>query len=138
VRSELIDLMPEGIVPIGLDLVSASYDRATETIERGQIQVLVLKPHLCGSFGRAFTLARTAAARGVKVVLSSLYDSPVGIATLIHFAVALGLSETAHGLNTLGLIYPHPCPELRPGRDGRILVPRGHGLGLPPGDWMPE
>ena len=138
VRSELIDLLPEGIVPIGLDLVSASYERATETIERGQIQVLVLKPHLCGSFGRAFMLARTAAARRVNVVLSSLYDSPVGIATLIHFAVALGLADTAHGLNTLSLTYPHPCAELRPGRDGRILVPRGPGLGLPSGDWMPE
>ena len=138
VRADLIDLLPEGVAPIGLDLIDASVERAKETIERGQIQTLILKPHLCGSFGSAFALARTAAARRVRVVLSSLYDSPVGIATLIHMAVALGLSATAHGLNTLSLTYPHPCAALRPGRDGRILVPRGPGLGLPPGPWIPS
>jgi len=138
VRSDLIDLLPEGVVDLGLDLVTTSFERALETVERGQIQVLVLKPHLCGSFGKTFALARTARARGVKVVLSSLYDSPVGIATLLHLCVALGLDSTSHGLNTLSLIYPHPCAELRPQRDGRIVIPRGPGLGLPAGAWMPE
>jgi L-alanine-DL-glutamate epimerase-like enolase superfamily enzyme len=138
VSVELIDLLPTGIVPLALDLVSCSFEQAIECVERRQIDVLVLKPQLCGSFGRAFTLARTARARGVQVVLSSLYDSPVGIATLLHFAVALGVDDCAHGLNTLSLIYPHPCALLKPGKDGRILIPTGLGLGLGEGPWMPK
>jgi L-alanine-DL-glutamate epimerase-like enolase superfamily enzyme len=138
VDAKLIDLLPTGIVPLALDLVSCSFEQAIECVERRQIDVLVLKPQLCGSFGRAFTLARTARARGVQVVLSSLYDSPVGIATLLHFGVAVGLDDCAHGLNTLSLIYPHPCALLKPGKDGRILIPTGPGLGLGEGPWMPK
>ena len=68
--------------------------------------------------------------KGIQVVLSSLYDGPVGIAALLHLAVALGLTESAQGLNTLALCTPHPCRVLKPGRDGRIAVPEGAGLGL--------
>ena len=90
---------------------------------------------LCGTWHRAFTLIDAARRRGLKIILSCLYDSPVGIATMLHLAAALGLDRHAHGLNTLNLIYPHPCPILRP-KHGRIAVPSGVGLGLPPGAWL--
>ena len=59
VRADLIDLLPQDVVPLGLDLVSTSYTRILEAVDRGLIDVLILKPQLCGSFGRAFALART-------------------------------------------------------------------------------
>jgi L-alanine-DL-glutamate epimerase-like enolase superfamily enzyme len=122
-------------VPIAADLMGGSFEEVLEALEAMHVQVLILKPQLCGTWHRAFTLIDAARRRGIKIILSCLYDSPVGIATMLHLAAALGLDRHAHGLNTLNLIYPHPCPILRP-KLGRITVPPGAGLGLPPGAWL--
>jgi L-alanine-DL-glutamate epimerase-like enolase superfamily enzyme len=136
--SALLEILPDGLVPLAVDLAQTPLQRAREAIECARVHTLVLKPHLCGSYGAAFDLAQMARAQGVQVVLSSLYDSPVGITALLHMVLALGLDHTAHGLNTLNLIYPHPHPALRPNRQGRIVPPAGAGLGLGAGPWHPK
>jgi L-alanine-DL-glutamate epimerase-like enolase superfamily enzyme len=134
VYAPLLEDLGNPAVPIAADLMGGSFEEVLAAIEAMHMQVLILKPHLCGTWHRTFTLIDAARRRGIKVILSCLYDSPVGVATMLHLAAALGLDQYAHGLNTLSLIYPHPCPILRP-KHGRIPLLTGPGLGLPNGAW---
>ncbi len=122
--------IPRDIVPLAVDVLDLAPGEATRLVSGLGIRTLVVKPQLLGTWGAAIDLIQMAQSKGIQVVLSSLYDGPVGIAALLHLAVALGLTETAQGLNTLALCTPHPCQDLKPGRDGRIAVPEGPGLGL--------
>tara|TARA_B100000674_G_scaffold445007_1_gene411006 strand:- start:247 stop:1209 length:963 start_codon:yes stop_codon:yes gene_type:complete len=122
--------VPRDILPIAADVVDLAPGEANRLVSSLGVRTLVVKPQLFGTWGAAINLIQMAQSKGIQVVLSSLYDGPVGIAALLHLAVALGLTESAQGLNTLALCTPHPCRVLKPGRDGRIAVPEGAGLGL--------
>ena len=125
-----LDQLPQDIVPLAVDVLELARGEAIRLVTGLGVRTLVVKPQLLGTWGAAIDLIQMAKSKGIKVVLSSLYDGPVGIAALVHLAVALGLTETAQGLNTLALCTPHPCQALKPGKDGRIAVPEGAGLGL--------
>lgn len=62
---------------------------------------IVLKPTLLGGLERAAAFARTAEKSGLKTVITSTFESPVGIAALAHFAAAHGTANCAAGLETL-------------------------------------
>lgn len=122
--------LPGDIVPLAADLLDLAPGEAGRLVSSLGVRTLVVKPQLLGTWGAAVDLIQMARSKGIQVVLSSLYEGPVGISALLHLAMALGLTETAQGLNTLALCTPHPCSSLKPGRDGRIPVPDGSGLGL--------
>jgi len=125
-----LEQIPRDIVPLAADVLDLAPGEATRLVTGLGIRTLVVKPQLLGTWGAGISLIQMAQSKGIQVILSSLYDGPVGIAALLHFAVALGLTKSAQGLNTLALCTPHPCNILKPGRDGRIAVPEGPGLGL--------
>lgn len=65
------------------------------------ISVIVLKPTLLGGLERAAMFARQAREMNIKVIVSSCFESSVGIAALIQFAATYNTIDTAAGLDTL-------------------------------------
>ena len=112
--------VPRDILPIAADVVDLAPGEANRLVSSLGVRTLVVKPQLFGTWGAAINLIQMAQSKGIQVVLSSLYDGPVGIAALLHLAVALGLTESAQGLNTLALCTPSlPSLEARSGWSNR-------------------
>ncbi|MEM7288410.1 MAG: o-succinylbenzoate synthase [Actinomycetota bacterium] len=82
--------------------------------------VVVVKPALVGGITDTLELASRTSAGGLDVVLSSLYDGPVGLAAWCHLAAALG-GDRAHGLGTATLLADAGAGHLVP-RRGRIRL----------------
>ncbi len=65
------------------------------------VQAIVLKPTMLGGFDRTAGWARKASECNIKVVISSCFESQVGIAALTQFAAAFKTFNTPVGLDTL-------------------------------------
>jgi len=72
------------------DLLSHDYSAA-----------VILKPTLLGGLERTAALARAAHKLDMKIVISSSFESSIGIAALAQFAAAYSSPDTAAGLDTL-------------------------------------
>jgi O-succinylbenzoate synthase len=86
----------------------AALDESLLSMEPDQFQpfsglkAIILKPMLLGGFERAARLARKAGGCGVMPVVSSSFESGVGILSLAHFAAALISTDIPCGLDTCG------------------------------------
>lgn len=120
-------------VPIGADEAVASVAAARELLAARAADVLVVKPARVGGPARAWEIAAAAAAEGVTMVISTLFETGVGLAAAL--AVAAGLPavagaarDYAHGLATADLLesdlLAHPLRAV----DGRMDVPVGIAL----------
>lgn len=69
--------------------------------EHDYARAVILKPTLLGGFELAAGFAGVAVEMGIKVVVSSSFESSVGIAALANFAAAYSAPNTAAGLDTL-------------------------------------
>ena len=91
-----------------------------EIVRGGLADVLVLKPALVGGITDTLGLVDRARQGGLDVVLSSIYDGPVGLSAWCHLAAALG-GDRAHGLGTATLLADAGAGHLVP-RQGRITL----------------
>ena len=106
-------------------------DRISEAADAGRCSFVVLKPMALGGLGRCMRLAATARARGAEVVVSHLFDGPVGLAAAAELALALRPTPAAG-------LAPHPGLGVWPAavspafQGARLAVHDRPGLGLPP------
>lgn len=84
------------------------------------VAAVVLKPTLLGGFEKAAAFARAASNLGAKVVFTSTFESPVGIAALAHLAAAYGSENTAAGLETVNWFEQQLLTEPVSLTNGRI------------------
>jgi o-succinylbenzoate synthase len=93
--------LPASPWPVALDetLVGLSLPAALAILDRPGIGAVVLKPGLLG-FETAAQIGRAAAARGLGVVVSSCFESGLGLRVLA--ALAAAWPGTAAGLGTAG------------------------------------
>ena len=84
----------------------AALDRLVEV---GAIEVAVLKPAVLGGPHAAYDLARRAAMRGVRSVVSTFICGPAGLRTARDTAVAVD-PHGVHGIGTAAL-FANPMPE---------------------------
>ena len=94
--TELPSLWMDTGLPIALDETLALPQG--EAFVRGWVAAVVLKPTIVGGFGRTLSLAATARTVGARPILSSAYESGVGVRGLVALAAATG-AEPA-GLDT--------------------------------------
>jgi o-succinylbenzoate synthase len=119
-------------IPWAADESLADEDTTRDILDRGACSALVLKPANLGLL-RCLALATEARRRGLKVIVTHLFDGPIGLATACELALALAGDTLPCGLDLHGglLVYPPmDIPQLRePGR----IVPSGRpGHGLAP------
>jgi O-succinylbenzoate synthase len=89
-------------VPISLDESLSEYF-ATGMQSRFVPAAVILKPTLVGGWGRCLSLYQWAQSRGVRVVVSSAFESAVGMQSLIHLAAVVS-EGTPCGLDTASWI----------------------------------
>jgi o-succinylbenzoate synthase len=123
-------------VPIAADEAAASVREVRGLLEAGAIDVLVIKPARVGGPGAVAEIAALAAARGVPVVISTLFETGIGIAAAL--AMAMDVPEVAsehwpepldHGLATAGLLEHDLLARSLIVEDGRMRAPAGGGAG---------
>ena len=89
-----------------------------------------MKPSRVGGAVETLRIAVVAADAGIPVVLSTFFETGIGLAAALHVAAALRGDDVAHGIATA-----RP-PRLRPPRrrpaaaDGAIDLPDSPGLGV--------
>ena len=101
--SRLAPRRPAGGPPIAADETIRRPADARQVGSEGLAEVIVVKPTMVGGIGPTLALAAEAGVNGVDVVVSSLYDGPVGLGAWLHLAAALP-GGRAHGLGTAALL----------------------------------
>ncbi len=107
------------------------------------IETVVIKPYTLSDYW-SLTPAHNAIRLGMKVVITSIMESAVGVAHALHaaalvdaWAIREGVSTMAHGLATSSL-FERDLAELPPIVNGMMEVPTGPGLGITPDESMIE
>lgn len=126
-------------VPIAADESCTSVRAARELLDGEAVDVLVVKPARVGGRVAAAEIAEMAMDRGVPVVVSTLFETGIGIAAALAVAAALpgapgdGLeARPDHGLATSGLLDHDLLIESLVVEDGRMRLPGSPPTGAPP------
>ncbi len=114
-------------VPIAADESVTDMGAALDLLEAG-CDTLVVKPARVGGPLRAASIIEAATEAGVPVVVSTLIETGVGLATALHVAATVP-GEHAHGLATGHLIEDDPVAGSPRVVRGRMRV-TGPGLGV--------
>jgi O-succinylbenzoate synthase len=86
-------------IPVALD--ETLLHSPVKTVEEIHgIKAIILKPTLLGGFQKALDLTQRAQGRGIQPVVSSCFESGIGILGLARFAAFLSLDYVAAGLDT--------------------------------------
>ena len=132
----LAELRRRVTVPIAADEAAESLAAVRTLLAIDAVDALVIKPARVGGPSVVAEIAALAAARGVPVVLSTLFETGVGIAAALALAASLPEVEGPrwaiapdHGLATAGLLEHDLLTELLVVAEGRMRVPATPGSG---------
>ncbi len=132
----LAELRRRVTVPIAADEAAESVAAVRTLLAIDAVDVLVIKPARVGGPSAVAEIAALAAARGVPVVLSTLFETGVGIAAALALAASLPEAEGPgwaiapdHGLATAGLLEHDLLTESLVVAEGRMRVPATPGSG---------
>jgi len=101
-----------------------------ERVARGACQALVLKPMALGGFARCLRLARLARRHGLGVIVTHMFDGPIGLAAAAELALALP-APWACGLTPHAGLSAWPAASI-PQLEAAAIAPAAvAGLGLP-------
>lgn len=121
--------------PIAADEAVVSAAAARAVLDMGAADVLVVKPSRVGGPTAAAWIATAAAARGVPVVLSSMFETGVGLAAALACAARLPdvegwpAADRDHGLATAHLLEDDLLEAPLVVERGRMRAPGGPGTG---------
>lgn len=131
--TDIVGLPTTSPVPLALDesLQGVSAADLAARLEVPSVRAVVLKPMALGGILHCRALARVARERGLSVVVSHLFDGPLGLAGAALLAFDVGSPDTAMGLGPHAGLDVWPEPRA-PAVSGAWLRPwSGAGLGLP-------
>jgi o-succinylbenzoate synthase len=111
---------------------------ARRIAEAGAADVLVVKPSRVGGAVETLRIAAAAADAGIPVVLSTFFETGIGLSAALHLAAALAGDEIAHGIATGGLLASDLLLESPRSAHGAIDLPDGPGLGVRAGGALIE
>ena len=112
---ELRELRAICAVPVAADEVVRGTDDAHSVLVEHLADCIVAKPPMLGGIDVCLALADLARSHDADVVISSLYDGPVGLASWCHLAAAVG-GARAHGVGTATLLADAGAAHLVPRR----------------------
>ncbi len=84
-------------IPLAADESVRTFNDAVKIVENKLAQVLILKPMMLGGLTHTFRIIDEAEKNGVKVVITSSFESSIGRSAAV-FAAAVLKEQTAHGL----------------------------------------
>ncbi len=123
-------------IPVAADEAVTSTRAARALLAADAVDVLVVKPARVGGLAATAAIAEMASERNVPVVVSTLFETGVGMAAALAAAAALpdvASSRVAtpldHGLATAGLLEHDLLAMSLPVVDGRLFAVGGPGSG---------
>jgi L-alanine-DL-glutamate epimerase-like enolase superfamily enzyme len=123
-------------VPIAADEAAASIVAVRRLLAEGAADVLVVKPARVGGPVAVAEIAAAAAGHGVPVVVSTLFETGIGISAALRASMGLPsvlgspfAAPLAHGLATFGLLEHDLLEEPLVVEDGWMRAPGGAGAG---------
>ncbi len=117
-------------IPIAADELVTDLEAAERLLAAGAADVLVVKPSRVGGPLAAALVARAAAAHGVATVVSTMFESGVGLTAASQVAAALSGPARAHGLATADLLVSDLLIDGPRVVGGHLAIPAGYGLGV--------
>ncbi len=117
-------------VPIAADESVTGPIAAARLVREGAVDLLIVKPARVGGPGVGLEIAAGAAAHGVGIVVSTMFETGIGLLGALHVAAALPGPDRAHGLGTADLLVSDLLAGRQRVADGRLAVPTGPGLGV--------
>jgi L-alanine-DL-glutamate epimerase-like enolase superfamily enzyme len=115
-------------VPLAADEAAYSANAVRRLLAEGAADVLVVKPARVGGPVAVAEIAAVAAGSGVPVVLSTLFETGIGISAARACAAGLP-GGLAHGLATAGLLEHDLLALPLAVEDGLMIAPGGPGSG---------
>jgi L-alanine-DL-glutamate epimerase-like enolase superfamily enzyme len=115
-------------VPLAADEAAYSANAVRRLLAEGAADVLVVKPARVGGPVAVAEIAAVAAGSGVPVVLSTLFETGIGISAARACAAGLP-GRLAHGLATAGLLEHDLLALPLAVEDGLMIAPGGPGSG---------
>ncbi len=116
-------------VPIAADEAVRDLGSARVLLEAGAVDALVVKPVRVGGPRQAAAIIELAREAAVPVIVSTLFETGVGLAVALHVA-AIAPGPVAHGLATGGLLASDLLQRPLVVAGGRLQVPSAPGLGV--------
>lgn len=117
-------------VRLALDEDVIDAQAGTRLLQDDLCDVLVLKPMTIGGLTPCLQLAHVAREHGKQIVLTSSWESDIGVAATAHLAAACSDTAAASGLSTAGMIADGLVTEPLLIDQGYIRLPLIPGLGL--------
>jgi o-succinylbenzoate synthase len=118
-------------IAIAADEALAGGRAVAEILEREAADLLVLKPAVLGGLRACVRIAASARARGVGCVVTSAFDSALGLTAALQLTAALPGPLPDAGLATGGAFVEDLAPAPRPTR-AEICLPHSTGMGVAP------
>jgi L-alanine-DL-glutamate epimerase-like enolase superfamily enzyme len=116
-------------MPLAADESLTDVDAATALLDAGACDVMVVKPARVGGPRASIRIAGDAAAAGVDVTVSTLYESGIGLAAALHVAATIP-DDRPHGLGTGDLLEADIIDGRLTVASGRLALPSRSGLGV--------
>ena len=125
----------ESQVPLAADESARSHEEIILLLSWNAVDYYVLKPTLLGGFIETIRLAKTIQGARAQTILTSTYNTTVGLAGIAQLAAALA-PDQIHGLSTRDL-FANPIFDPRDYsiEQGSLHLPEEPGLGI---DFKPE
>ena len=117
-------------VRLALDEEITECDDAIRLCEDRLCDVIVLKPMIIGGMMRSLRLIDRAAGTGMQVVVTSTWESDIGVAAAMHLSAAGWPATIAAGLSTAGTIGARLVDRPLLIREGRLKIGNRPGLGV--------
>lgn len=117
-------------VPIAADESVTGPPAGARLVAERAVDLLVLKPGRVGGPSPALEIAERAVAQDLGVVVSTMFETGIGLASALHVAAALPGPDRAHGLGTAELLVSDLLVGGPRVLKGRLAVPTGPGLGV--------
>jgi len=117
-------------VPVAADEVVGGAASAQRLIDAGAADVLVVKPARVGGAVETLRIAAIAFDAGIPIVLSTFYETGIGLAAALHIAAALPGEDVAHGIATASVFASDLLVRSPVRAADALLLPEAAGLGV--------
>jgi L-alanine-DL-glutamate epimerase-like enolase superfamily enzyme len=117
-------------VPIAADESVTDPAAAAELMLAGAVDVLVIKPSRVGGPRQARRIVELATDLGVGVIVSTLFETGIGLSAALQVAATVPDREAAHGLATSGMLASDLLVDGPVAEGGALNLTGGPGLGV--------
>ncbi|MCK5124778.1 MAG: o-succinylbenzoate synthase [candidate division Zixibacteria bacterium] len=125
---QIQSLRDETGVGIALDESLGSLEKCLLAAESDLCDVIILKPAVLGGLANTIKAYNKITELGKKVVVTSMLETEIGLASQLHVCASLSETLPPCGLDTLNL-FEKPEARLSSVNNGAIQLPNGYGIG---------